>query len=82
MKMNVKANLELHRVHKRKYPEITIGSKVKIYKKKDLKHKKERYSTWSDNVYEVEAITEFLGQKFYKVNNREYPRNELLLIQD
>ena len=72
----------LHKKKNRLYPDLNIGDSVKIYKKKDLKHKKERYSTWSDNVYEVEAITEFLGQKFYKVNNREYPRNELLLIQD
>jgi hypothetical protein len=36
--LEVKNNLELHRVHKRKYPDISVGDRVKIYTKKTLKH--------------------------------------------
>jgi transposase InsO family protein len=35
--LEVKNNLELHRVHKRKYPDISVGDRVKIYTKKTLK---------------------------------------------
>ena len=33
-RMNVKANLEMKRVSKRKYPTIVVGSNVEIFKKK------------------------------------------------
>jgi hypothetical protein len=44
--LTVKANLEMHRVHKRKYPDINVGDRVKIYTKKtSFKSMKERYSS-------------------------------------
>ena len=54
---------------------------MKIYKKKD-KLDKERVSVWTDNAYEVENVTESLGQKFYKVAGRDRPllRHEILLV--
>ena len=33
-RMTVKANLEMKRVSKRKYPTIVVGSNVKVFKKK------------------------------------------------
>jgi hypothetical protein len=71
-KIEVQLNLEMSRNNNRIYPNISIGDKVKIYKKKD-KLDKERVSVWTDNAYEVENITESLGQKFYKVAGRDRP---------
>ena len=79
--VNVKINLEMHRLHSRKYPEISVGNKVKVFKKKD-KMDKQQKSTWSPNHYFVESISESMGQKFYKLNgiSRPFMRNEILLI--
>jgi len=63
----VRLNLLINKKHNRLYPELNVHDKVKIYKKKDLKHKKERFSVWSANSYEVESIMESHGQKFYRV---------------
>jgi hypothetical protein len=59
-----------------------VHDKVKIYKKKDLKHKIERFSVWSANTYEVESIIESHGQKLYKVQGmpKQYMRHELLKV--
>ena len=81
--LEVKSNLEMHRINKRKYPDINVGDKVKIYTKKaSFKAMKERYSVWSDSSYEVEKIEDKLGQKFYYTTARERPfsRHELLLV--
>ena len=32
--MNVKPNIEMKRVSKRKYPTVVVGSNVKVFKKK------------------------------------------------
>lgn len=79
--MTVKLKLELNRKRTRKYPEIKVGDKVKIYKKKD-KMDKERVSVWSDNAYEVESIRESMGQQLFKISGRERPllRHEILLV--
>ena len=39
----VKLNLELNRVHKRRYPDVEIGSEVKVYKKKDKLDKEHKF---------------------------------------
>jgi hypothetical protein len=39
----VKLKLLDNKVHTRNYPDININDYVRVYKKKDLKHKKERY---------------------------------------
>ena len=84
--LTVKLNLLANKKHDRQYPEIKIGDRVRIYKKKDLKHKKEAHSVWSKNTYEVEDIINSLGQKLFKLsgtsnyNKNSFLRHELLLI--
>ena len=77
----VKFNLELKKRASRKYPDISVGSSVRIFKKKD-KLDKERISNWTDNKYKVTEIQESMGQKFYKVEGRDKAlmRSELLLV--
>jgi len=79
----VKFNLELKRQHGRKYPEISVGDTVKVYKKKD-KLDKERVSNYWPKKYKVEAIETSFGQKFYKVEGfkKDLMRSELLLIDE
>ena len=60
----VKTNLEIHRINKRKYPEIQIGNYVKVYRKKD-KLDKEHVPVWSTIKYKVENITQSFGQDVY-----------------
>ena len=78
---SVKINLELHRITKRRYPEIQIGDRVKIYKKKG-KYEKEHKRLWLDNVFTVGNIRKSLGQTFYDIAGRDKPvlRHELLLV--
>ena len=85
--MKVKAQLEIKRISKRKYPDINVGDKVKLFTKKD-KLDKERKPVWSAKSYIVESITESHGQKYYKLTGftanrgdggRVFLRHELLL---
>ena len=79
----VKFNLELTRQHSRKYPEISVGDLVKIYKKKD-KLDKERVSHYLPKKYKVVAIEPSFGQQFYRVEGmgRALMRSELLRIDE
>ena len=79
--LTVKTNLELHRVKKRKYPDINVGDSVRIYTKKK-NFQKERVPVWSENKYKVEDITENFNQKFYHIEGRDRPllRHEILLV--
>ena len=78
--LDVKLNMELHRVQTRKYPEINIGDTVRIYKKKD-KFDKERMPVWSKTTHVVEKI-EDNTQQFYHVSGfaRPFLRNEILKV--
>ena len=78
--LTVKTNLELHRVKKRKYPDINVGDSVRVYTKKK-NFQKERAPVWSENKYKVEDITENFNQKFYHIEGRDRPllRHEILL---
>ena len=80
--LQVRVNLLLHKKHDRIYPELSINDKVKIYKKKDLKHKKERFSVWSQNTFVIEDIIESHGQQLFRVKGlpKLYLRHELLKI--
>ena len=80
---SVKFNLELKRQHGRKYPEISVGDIVKVYKKK-TKLDKERVSNYWPKKYKVEAIETSFGQKFYQVEGfkKVLMRSELLLIDE
>ena len=78
--LDVKLNMEMHRVQKRKYPEINVGDTVRIYKKKN-KFDKERVPTWSKTIHTVEKIEEEHNQHFYYITDFPKPllRNEILL---
>ena len=78
---NVKINLETKAKHNRIYPDIVVGSNVKVYRKK-ANFDKEHVSVWSDLTYKVDRIEEVNHQKFYHVAGRARPllRNEVLLI--
>jgi hypothetical protein len=82
----VKLNLELNRVHKRRYPDVEIGSEVKVYKKKD-KLDKEHISSWQGKIYKIKEIDTKFGQKYYYLegytqNGRIAPvlRHEILKV--
>ncbi len=64
--LQTKINLELKRVHSRRYPEVNVGDYVRIYKKKD-KLDKERVPMWTKDKHRVERIEESMGQKIYYV---------------
>ena len=76
----VKSSLEMHRVKKRKYPNISVGDDVRIYTKKK-QFDKERIPVWSDYKYKVDRIEESHGQNFYHLEGLERPylRHEILL---
>ena len=63
------------------YPELEIGSKVKIKRKKAITEK-ERTSNFLKGEYTVEAINEKLGQTYYTLTDYPRPllRHELLKI--
>jgi hypothetical protein len=78
---DVKLNLLNMKKHDRRYPLLSIGDKVKIYRKKEP-GEKERTSNWSSNTYEVETISKSHGQTCFKVEGmaREYSRHEILKV--
>ncbi len=82
----VKLNLEMHRISKRRYPNIEINDNVKVYKKKD-KLDKEHIPVWQSKVYKVDNIIEKFGQKYYYLdgytqNGKRVPllRHEILKV--
>ena len=77
--LDVKLNLETKAKSTRKYPEISVGDRVKILRKKKI-NEKERTSTWQEEKHEVVSIGKSLGQKYYKLKDlpKEYLRNEIL----
>ena len=60
----VKTSIELQSVSKRKYPELSLGSRVKIYRKKD-KLDMEKVSVWLPTVHTIKDIKSSMGQKFF-----------------
>ena len=79
-RLQVKLNLEIHRISKRSYPELKIDDKVKIYKKKG-KFDKEFKSVWLKDVHTISDIQTSFGQNYYYNDNFKHPflRNKLLL---
>ena len=78
-KVEVKENLEKTRVITRRYPKLVIGSKVRLFHKKDALGK-ERIPVWSDTISEVVDLKKGEGQTFYKINDNKakyYMRHEL-----
>ena len=80
-RLQTKLNLELHRISKRKYANIEVGDKVKLYKKKG-RFDKEHVSVWLPQIHEVALITQSMGQKFYHITNYKKPflRHEILKV--
>jgi hypothetical protein len=77
--------LQLNSTKLRKYPNVSVGDTIRLYKNKD-KLDKEHISTWGDRKYKVESITETFGQKYYFLegytqNNRKQGllRHDILL---
>ena len=62
-KLDVKLNMEMQAIRKRKYPEVAINDTVRILQKKD-KFDKERVPTWSKSTHTVERIDNIHNQKF------------------
>ena len=86
-RVNVKVNLTLKQKHFRKYPQLTVGDKVKIYTKGAGNYisRKETNSRWSDKVYTIEKIDRDMTlQKYYLLEGlkRRYVRHELLMVDD
>ena len=65
----------------KKYPELEVGNKVKILRKKAITEK-ERSSNFLKGEYTVEKISKRLGQNYYTLQgfNRPLLRHELLKI--
>ena len=63
------------------YPELDVGDKVKILRKKAITEK-ERTSHFLKGEYTVEEISQKLGQKYYKMSDYPRPliRHELLKV--
>ena len=80
-RLQTKMNLELHRISKRKYPNVEVGDKVKLYKKKG-RFDKENVSVWLPQTHDVALITESMGQKYYHITGHKKPfvRHEILKI--
>ena len=79
--IDVKTRLELKAKTIRMYPELKVGDKVHIRRKKAT-GEKERFSPWGELYHSVTAIHTELGQKYYTVDQdtrgRSYTRGELL----
>jgi transposase InsO family protein len=80
-RLQVKMNLELHRISKRRYPTIDVDDQVKLYKKKG-RFDKENTSVWLPQTHTIALITESMGQKFYHITGHKKPflRHEILKI--
>ena len=79
---HVRTMLEINAIRKRKYPDLKVGDKVRLYSKKD-KLDKERISVWSKTVYEVKEIKHEKDQEMFYLANYPKPvlRHELLKIR-
>jgi hypothetical protein len=80
-RMQVKANLEVHRLNNRKYPTVSVGDKVTSYRKKIITEKEDK-SYWLPTVYTVDKISVTFGQKYYHVERYKRPllRHEILKV--
>jgi hypothetical protein len=79
--IDVKTNIQLQATFTRKYPELEVGSNVKIYKKKTL-GQKEIVSSFMPTIFTITEIIEQHGQKYFKVQGKDrlYLRVELLKV--
>ena len=82
-RLEINTKLELNAKRKRKYPDIAVGDKFRLYTKKD-KMDKARTGVWTKDLHEVEAINESEGQNLYKIKNSDhwFIRADILLVND
>jgi len=91
-RIDAKINMELKAKHNRKYPELSVGDKVRIFEKRKQGFEKERTPLWSSEIYTIASTEQYMGQTFYKLNfkddsgehtvTRRYSRFELLKVSD
>ena len=79
--LRAKVNIASKAKKERLYPDLMVGDKVTIRRKKAITEK-ERTSHFLQGEYTVEAIDTKLNQKYYTLEgyNRPLLRNELLKI--
>ncbi len=76
-------NIEIHAKYRRKYPELKVGDKVKVYRQRGVLTKE----VVGDYKYDASVITNIfrsLGQTFYKVEGEGKPllRSDILLFKE
>ena len=62
--LKAKVNMTIQATRTRKYPEISTGDQVRIYRKKAITEK-ERTSQWSKETYTVERIESAIRTKLF-----------------
>ena len=79
--LEVKPNIALQSVSKKKYPELDAGDKVKIYRKKD-KLDKESVSVWLPTIHTMKDVKGSMGQKLFHLEDKAkaYLRHEMLKV--
>ena len=79
--LEVKLQLEAHRLKRKRYPDVQPDSDVRVYTKK-RNFQKERQPVWSVTKHKVSKIEESHGQKFYHVEGYAKPlmRHEILAL--
>ena len=76
-------NLEIHAKHNRKYPDLKVGDKVKVYRSRGALGK-EVEGDYKYHPTVIQHIERSLGQTFYKVEGVTKPflRSDILLIKE
>ena len=79
--IKAKLNMTIKATKTRKYPELEVGSQVKVMRKKGISEK-EKTSHWNKEIKTVKKIETKLGQKYYFLDNDTvgYLRHELLKV--
>jgi hypothetical protein len=79
----IRMNMLMNAKRNRKYPNVSIDDKVRLFRKKD-RFDKERHGIWSRDLHTVEDIVEHDGQQLYKIRGYTKPfvRSEILLVED
>ena len=90
-RIDAKIRMELKAKHQRKYSDLAVGDKVRIFEKRKPGDK-ERKPLWSTEIFTVSSTEEYMGQTFYKLKfrgdtdednlSRRYSRFELLKVSD
>ena len=80
----IKVKLEINALSKRRYPIISEGDQVKVFKKAGkYGEAKESKSRWSDESYKVRHVNKGVNTYYMlEGKSKEYLRHELLLIND